>query len=89
MYGLVTAPWLLSTHIYTKCTAVYIGLQEVVEPNGTALTFRRTLTGIDLQEWQQLQVISNFVPSDQNDKLQYWNWESHGNFTVKSLYLFF
>lgn len=40
---------------------------------GAALTFGITLTGINLQDWQELQqVISNFAPTDQNDKL-HWN----------------
>lgn len=74
--------------LYDVCSTKMITDQQMVEPQGAAMSFRRDLGEILLQEWGSiLQIISTFSFTHSSDHIS-WRWEASGNFTVKSLYNF-
>ncbi|XP_078152115.1 uncharacterized protein LOC144547363 [Carex rostrata] len=75
--------------LYNICTTPQVTVQDVIATQGQCLRFRRSLTGIIFQEWQQiLQIISSTAFTHDLDQVA-WQWDLLGHYTVKSMYLFF
>lgn len=61
-------------------------LTSVINTQGVCVKFRRTLVGIDQQEWASiLHTISSISFTHSHDKVS-WRWEPTGAFSVRSLY---
>ena len=62
-------------------------MQTVVNSQGAALQFKRSLYGILYTELDLLAIVSHISFTHLEDKLS-WRWDPQGKFTVKSLYQF-
>lgn len=74
--------------LYNICQTLQVSVQDVVFSQGACVSFRRSLTGILLQEWLQIpHLISSMAFTHGTDRLT-WMWDPSSTYTVKSLYLF-
>lgn len=70
-------------YLYEICTNPDISLQLVVNSQGSAITFNRSLFGVIYNEWLELlYIISQLSFTHSEDKL-YWRWNSKGTFTLQ------
>lgn len=75
-------------YLYDLCSNKSIVLSLVISSQGLAITFTRTLTGVNRCEWGEvLQIIHSVSPTLAYDKIC-WTWESNGIFSIKSIYQF-
>ena len=75
-------------YLYEICTNSALTLQQVINSQGGAIKFRRSLFGILHTEWLEvLEIISHLSFTHLEDQLS-WRWDAQGKFTVRSLYKF-
>ena len=76
----------LYPHLYHICKNIQVLLTEVIHSQGKCISFRRTLTEVDRQEWGSiLHILSNISFTHLQDRIS-WRWEPTGQFSVRSLY---
>lgn len=74
--------------LFYLCFNQNITLADVVSSQGLAVSFTRTLTGVNRYEWAEvLKIVHTFQPDHEDDTL-HWKWDSKGVYTVESLYQF-
>lgn len=72
-------------HLYQICSNKTVTVDEIVNSQGTVVTFRRSLGGILYNEWTDiLCLISSTSFTHHLDKIT-WRWETSRLFTVRSL----
>lgn len=72
--------------LYKICSTPHINVTTVINSQGSALQFTRTLSGVLLSEWQHLlALISSCSFTHTVDKIA-WRWELTGKFSVQSIY---
>ena len=72
--------------LYAICSNKHILLTSVILSQGTSIRFSRCLSGILVEEWQQiLYLLSTSSFTHHYDKIA-WRWETSGQFTCRSIY---